>query len=411
LAGAGIVLGLLVLALVGTGSLRARQRAARAVGQQAEPLLVGAQTIYSSLADADATATNTFLEGSQEDPTRRQAYVDDLTAATGELAKVAAQAGTAADVSHALAVIVRDLPTYTGLVEAARANNEQGFPVGAAYLREGSTLMETEILPAVGQLYQAEARRLNRAYQSGRSLLDVVGVVFFGAIALTLLVMTQLFVTKRSNRLLNAPLLAASVLTLMLAGWTFVAFSASATRLDQARKLGSDPVQLLASARILVSRAQVDENLALVARGSGTQYLDDFNAVATELGPADGSSGLLREASDSVASSGTPLVGSGSLYAAYLQSHKAVVALEDGASFSKAVALATGSGAGDELPAASALSAGLSSRIAHAQTIFETKSAAAAHDLSVLSLALLVLIVAAGVLAVVGLEQRISEYR
>jgi hypothetical protein len=411
LAGAAIVVGLLVLAVVGTGAVRARQRAATAIGDQAEPLLVGSESMYSSLADADATATNTFLEAGMESPARRQAYLDDLQSATGELTTVAGQAGTAPAVTQALGVVDKDLPTYSGLVEDARSNNLQGFPVGASYLGDGSTLMQTAILPAVGQVYQAEAGRLTSAYNSGRSWLDVFGVVLFAVVGLALLLLTQLFVARRTNRVFNAPLLVASLLTVVLMGWTVAAFLTSASQLNKARTGGSDPVQLLASARILVSRAQVDENLALVARGSDPQYLADFDAVTTELGPSDGSSGLLAEAQRSVASSSTPLTGRGGLYADYLTAHQAVVAAENSASFSQAVSLATGSAAGDELPAATQLSAALSARIQQAQGTFQAKAAAARHDLSALTFAVLGLAVLAAALAMVGLELRINEYR
>src|SRR5690606_39915618 len=54
----------------------------------------------------------------------------------------------------------RQVPVYTGLVEAARANNLQGLPIGAAYLREASHLMRTEILPAAERLYDIQTERV-----------------------------------------------------------------------------------------------------------------------------------------------------------------------------------------------------------------------------------------------------------
>jgi hypothetical protein len=409
-AAAATLVGLLVLAVVGTGALRARERATKAVSRQAG-LLIGAEVIYSSLADADATATNTFLKAGLEPPDRRQVYVSDLASATTQLAKVAGQAGTSIEASDAVGVITKDLPTYSGLIEAARANNRLGYPVGAAYLREASSLMQGDILPAAGRLYQAESGRLDRAYKSGRSALDVAGVVLATVLALVLLSVTQVFIARRTNRVLNPLLAVASLLTLVLAVWALVAFSLSAAQLKQAQSKGSDPVQLLSSSRILVSRAQVDENLALVARGSGSQFLADFDAVTAELGPPDGASGLLREAASSVPEQGEPLTGTGALYAAYLQAHSSVVKAENSNNFATAVELATGSGDGEELVAATRLSDALSSRIGRAQIAFDTKAAGASGDLSRLSLAVIGLVVLAAVLALLGVQQRINEYR
>ncbi len=411
LASVAIIVGLLVLALVGTAAIRARQRGANAVGQQAEPLLAGAEVIYTSLADADATATNTFLKSGLEAPDRRQAYLDDLATGANQLATVGRQVGSSKDAAQALTVINRDLPIYSGMIEAARADNRQGLPVGAAYLREGSKLMQTEILPSVGRLYQVEAGRLNRAYNSGQSALDIIAVLLVGSIAIALLALTQLFLIRRTNRLLNPALLAATLFTLVLMAWTLVAFTASAARLKEARTKGSDPVQLLSSARILMSRAEADENLALVARGSGSQYLADFGAVTAELGPAAGSSGLMHEAEVSVPASGAPITGATGPYAAFLAAHTSIVDATNGGQFAKAVAVATGTGASDQLTAASQVSTALGERIVAAQKDFDGKAAAASHDLARLGIGLIGLLVLAAGLAVVGLQQRINEYR
>jgi hypothetical protein len=296
------------------------------------------------------------------------------------------------------------------MVEASRADNLLGYPVGAAYLSEASTMMETAILPAAGQLYQVEAERLNSEYHSGRSLLDVFGVLLVAVLALALLALTQRFLTLRTNRIVNPFLMLGTILTVVLVVWTVAAFITSASRLNGARRKGSDPIQLLSSAQILVARAQVDENLALVARGSGTQYLADFQAVSGALGAADGSSGLVNE----LAPFDVDLVGTNSIdtvYAAYLKAHQAVLAAENSGQFTSAVTLATGDGAGDELPAASDLTSALGNEIQVAQTAFDKKAASASHDLAALELAVLALALVAAGLALAGLEQRIAEYR
>lgn len=399
------VVGLVLLAVVGSGAIHARQGATKAVGRQDEPLLVGAAAIYTALGDADATATNTFLTSGDEPPARRQQYLTDLNTAGARLAAVAPKAGASPATAKALAVITSDLPTYSGLVEAARANNRLGNPVGAAYLREGSTLMQGEILPAVRQLFQVEASGLTHATNSGLSALDIVGVGAMGGLALALLIGGQIFLARRTNRVLNPALLAATLLVVVLLVWTMVGFAKSAAALRRARSQGSDPVQLLASTRILLSRAQSDENLALVARGSGTQYLADFDAVTGALrGPSGG--GLLVEAQQAA-----PTVNLLDPYTAYLQAHRAVVTAANSGPFTQAVAVATGTRATDELPAATQLDTALANALTDAQRVFDRQAAAARADLSFLAFGLIVLVILAAALAVGGFEQRINEYR
>src|SRR6516165_5609729 len=401
LASLAILLIIIPLWVVAAGALGARRHAARAAGLETEPLLVGAQGMYASLSDADATAANTFLTGGLEPVARRQRYVSDLKAASDQLTTVARQVGSSSLAQHDVTVVTEQLPVYTGLVEAARANNRQGLPVGSAYLREASALMRNQILPATDRLYQIEATRLDHSYQSGASALDVVAVVLLGAAVLAALILTQLYLARRTNRVLNVPLLVATVLVIVLGAWLLDAFVAEQHHLHHAQARGSDPVQVLSQARILALRAQGDESLALVARGNGTQYQTDFDSVIVKLGGKDGSGGLIGEASQIAQVS-----ESGSLQA-YLGAHKAVNQLGQAGQYDQAVEQATGS----EVATFDTLNNGLTRDIANSQASFARYADGARHDLRNLTVAIAVLLVVIAGLALFGLQQRINEYR
>ena len=149
---------------------QARSRAANSAKTDTEPLLAEAANLYASLSDANATATTTFLVGGLEPPARRARYLADVASASNSLASLTRQVGTAAGARDSVATIAAQLPIYAGLIEAARANNRQGLPVGAAYLRQASNLLDTTILPAAGRLYTIEAQRLRDDYDTGTSL-------------------------------------------------------------------------------------------------------------------------------------------------------------------------------------------------------------------------------------------------
>jgi hypothetical protein len=401
LASLAIVLLIIPLWVVAAGALGARRHAARAAGLETEPLLVGAQGMYASLADADATAANTFLTRGLEPADRHQRYVSDVKAATDQLATVTRQVGSSSVLQQDLRVVADQLPVYAGLIEAARANNRQGLPVGAAYLREASALMRDQILPATDRLYGIEATQLDHSYQSGSSALDVIGVLAGGAALLGALVLAQLYLARRTNRVLNVPLLVASVLVIVLGGWLLGGFIAEQHQLHTAQAGGSDPVQVLSQARILALRAQGDESLTLVARGSGGQYQSDFDNVMAKLGGSDGTGGLMGEA-DRIAG-----VFEGDQLQPYLAVHSSVNKLSQSGQFDQAVSVATG----QEVAVFDALNNSLTQDINNSQDSFTSHAAGARHDLSVLTVGIGVLLVAAGLLALFGLQQRINEYR
>lgn len=152
------VLASVLVGLFTAVSVQSRAQTLDDLAQRSGPLSVAAQDIYRSLSDADATANSAFLSGGQEPANVRARYESDIAQAEAALAVAVAarEPSDVVDPKSPLAVLSGKLSVYTGLVETARANNHQGLPVGAAYQREASHLMSTQLLPAAERLYNAE---------------------------------------------------------------------------------------------------------------------------------------------------------------------------------------------------------------------------------------------------------------
>src|SRR3990167_4095098 len=75
------VIGLAMLWVSGTSALTSRRDAARSVGLESGPQLTMANDLYSSLADADATASSALLRKGFEPQAVRERYLDDLARA------------------------------------------------------------------------------------------------------------------------------------------------------------------------------------------------------------------------------------------------------------------------------------------------------------------------------------------
>ncbi|MEA2195979.1 MAG: hypothetical protein QOJ25_30, partial [Solirubrobacteraceae bacterium] len=282
-----VVVGAVAFALIGGAAERSRDRAAQAARTATEPLLVQAVSLYTSLSDAEATATTTFLTGGLEPAARRARYLGDLRGASAALSTLTRELGSAPAARAAVTTIADQLPVYTGLVESARANNRQGFPVGAAYLREASQLLSGQVLPAARDLYRAEATGLGGDFASGTGSAALVTFALVVAAGLSLLLLAQWHVWRTTRRVFNVPMLAATVALLAVAVWGLSGLVAEQNALADAQQRGSDPVEVLSTTRILLSRAQSDESLTLVNRGSDAASPVDFAAVMRELAPGD----------------------------------------------------------------------------------------------------------------------------
>lgn len=404
---AGLIAAIAVFGIVATAAERSRAQAASGVHGQTESLLVTAGNLYSALSDANATATTTFLKGGLEPPALRSRYVSDLQVASAALATLSREGGNAPGARASLQTITQELPNYAGLVESARANNRQGFPVGAAYLRLASGRLAKPILPAAAALYSTEADRLSSDYGTGTATGSFVLLLVVAATALGVLIASQFYLARRSHRVLNIPLLVATVVVLAATAWAAVALVSEKSSLRTAQHSGSDPVEVLSAARILVSRAQSDQSLTLVNRGSDETDPKDLTHVMAAL---SGPSGLIAEAERLDRQTGRE-ADARSLaadFADYQRQTALVNGLLNDGGTAQAIHAALSPAAART---AAALNTSLGQQIDNAQTSFTHAAADASSAVTGLTIAIPVLTALALVLAIIGLRQRLEEYR
>ena len=230
----GAALAALVIAF---GAVTAFEISGRAVAtddvvSRSQPLSAEAANIYRSLADADTAAASGFLAGAQEPRDVHERYEKDIKDASRLLVKAASTTDASSPSGQEITKLNEELPRYTGLIERARANNRQGLPLGGAYLRYANQKMSTELLPAAERLYTAETGRLDQDYDSARAwpfLSLGLGVVALGA-----LFWAQRRNYRRTNRVFNHGLLAATAASTVLLLWLGVGHTVARSELQDA---------------------------------------------------------------------------------------------------------------------------------------------------------------------------------
>ncbi|MGW4820748.1 hypothetical protein ACWEP4_17540 [Streptomyces sp. NPDC004227] len=271
----GAVLALLVLAFGAVTALQATDRASAAddVLHRSQPLSSDAADIYRSLADANTMATSGYLAGLQETTATRERYEADVRTAAAKLVTAAANSAPGSPSAATITKLNELLPRYKGLVESARANNRQGFPVGGAYLRAANETMQDEMLPAAEDLYQKENQRLRSDY--GDATPYPWAAIALGVVALAALAWAQRRNYQRTNRVLNHGLVAATAATTVVLLWLVIGHSVARAGLNGSYTHGVRSLNVLHDARIASLKARSDENLTLVSRGAETKTLKD----------------------------------------------------------------------------------------------------------------------------------------
>ncbi|MGA6163320.1 hypothetical protein [Amycolatopsis magusensis] len=408
----GLVLLALITGIVGAISVQGKKDTINELIDHREPLAVAAQQVYRSLSDADATAASAFLATGTEPPALRSRYELDVVQAGSALAKAASDSGGVPEAAAQVDVINQQFPLYTGLIETARANNRQGFPAGASYLREASELMRTKILPAAADLYRIDTERLMAEQDDATDVPWVAGVLVLALLGS--LIATQVYLKRRTNRVLNVGLLVATGAVVLALLWSAVALVVQGIAVGGGSESGTRQVDLAVQARIAAQQARADETLTLVARGDGKKYEEEFTQLAGKMVGQDGKGGLLGDLRSLAADGGNTEQIDRAINEAgvWLEAHRRVRENDDSGKYAEAVSLAidervNGGSTGAFLRLDESLVAVI--RDGRQEFVDETSDADAALTLLAPGVAVLAVIAAAG--ATMGIRERLMEYR
>ncbi|WP_250008030.1 hypothetical protein [Actinoplanes sp. M2I2] len=398
-------LGLLAGVLAGVAGSSARAGTSD-LGGRAQPLLVEAETIYSALADADTTAAQAFLAGGLEPAALTRRYDDDLARATTALTSAArrtAEDGSAAGAVRTLSAGVAD---YAALVATARANNRQGLPIGASYLSEASRLNRDTLQPQARQLFGDAQREVEDGYGEAAAL-GWVSLLLLSLLALLVaLILTQRYLSRRTQRTFNVPLVAATALTVVLLLGAGTILLTQQTRLERAAGRGSGPVASIAESRILALQARGDEALTLAARAGSGPYEQDFATVAERLAQPGGP--MVNQYGELDPALGRMMTRAAEGFQRYVTAHRDVRALDDSGDYEGAVKLAVGP---ETTKTFEGVRADLDQAYENRKAFFTEEISAAGSGLGLLTVGGPLLALAICVLAFAGLRARLEEYR
>lgn len=394
----GVGLLLIVLSLgsgvITAGAVHDRQSDLDVLLAHTEPDANAAHRLYTALSVADAAAATAFISGGLEPEQVRDRYSQALGEAGADL--VTLSGDDPQDVLQRMG-IGSGLPVYSGLVETARANNREGHPVGAAYLSEASSEMQTVLLPTAEQLYVRRAAAVDTAQD--RHVRPPWSAIVLLVVAVIALVWAQRLLARRWHRTFNPGLLLASgaLLTLML--WTVIAGSVSSVAMSSGRADGTVPAARLTESRILAQQARSAETLKLVRRDTTGDYDHAFDANITRLNE------LLAGHTDRAT------VDARAALLHWLAAHQRMNEALNRGEFARAATIATAPGTENATVHVEALDNALGSGITETRDTLRSNIFHSARVLDYLAPGALILGFAAAAYIAFGIWPRLREYR
>nr|WP_246562124.1 hypothetical protein [Streptomyces roseirectus] len=407
--GAVIASLVIVFGAVTAWQMTDRADAADDVLLKSQPLTSDAADIYRALAEANTAASSAFLAGGQETPQARTRYEDNIATAAKQLVTAAASAEPGSPSARAITTLNTALPVYKGLVERARTYNRMGFPVGGAYLRYANQKMQDEMLPAAQSLYDGENARLKSDYADAKAY--PWAAIALGALALAVLAGAQLREYRRTNRLLNPGLVAASAAAAVVLLWLAAGHSVARVELNGSQKNGVRSLEALHNAHIAALKARGNENLTLVSRGAETVDGKDKYDEAYTREMANLVNDLARAGSYADDGQGeAPVEAANKSVAEWQTRHKAARAQDLNGDYEEALARVIGS-TEPTSQSFDAVDKSLQSALTHEQAEFKEAARDGRSAFSGLPVGAGVLAVLGAAGAVLGIGRRLSEFR
>lgn len=373
-------------------------------------MAIAAFDMYRALSDADAAATATFLPGRDSSSKLTKKYAAGIARSSAAITVLSQEADSDRQAS-AVAKLATSLPTYTGLVETARTYHRQGMPLGLAYLRDASGLVNKDMLPAINDLQTVSMHKLSDAHEDAAAF--PWWPITITVLAAGGLVWAQITLARRTNRVFNTGLAIATITVLVSGGWLLVSWSSAASHMNAARDDGATPLATLSQAHIGAQQARSDEALTLIAQGADTDYEAELSTIMDGLIGDSGASGTLGKADVDVNDPKLEGYIDDAISAAnnWKTAHAQVRKFDDDGDYSSAVASITSTDKGSSGASYAALNAALSNANDLAAKRFTSQTDAADSALSGTGpgFAILCLIGLFG--AAIGMQRRISEYR
>lgn len=417
-------------ALAGYFAVTGARDAVNTIARDAVPSIVTAQNVRVKLLEMDALASQEFLAGGAASGAQARLKYEAVRQELGaQLTLAAKNISFGKEEQTPIELLAEKVQVYNGMVEAARANNRQGFPVGAAYLRMASTMLHDEMLPQTQAIDQLNVKQLESEYASFKSssLIRIGAIVAAGVALLMVLLYVQIFISKNMRRTFNAPLLAASAAVVLLTGYSVIGMTLQRANLGEAKEGSFVSAYNWLEARGIAYDTKTDQSLYLIALGAGAKYEASAKAKVEKLAPMEVAlakpgaysgnitfKGILADEITSKAAGSSDqrdaLAALNSLRA-YLEQDVRIRELDKGGKRAQAVNLALGNGEAAAEEAFDNFNQVLSSNLKKATDNFEASVSSAESNIRLLDIAFIVLALLVAAMAYFGLTPRINEYR
>ncbi len=264
-----------LLFVLGESTLSQSRRAFKTIGKDTVPSIIAAQEIGYALADLDANVANSLLGNAQHRQAANLGIEKQRVKVTDSLVDAAENITYGDAEKGPIQRMMRDLGLYLERESEARLRFDLGDATAArAAYWDATDMLHKRMLVEATNLDAANKVQLDAAYRDGGQ--ETAGAehiaIVLGSLLGAALLGLQLFLFRRTRRILNAPLLGATLATVIFAGFLASRFITARESLRVAKEDAFDSIHSLVKARALAYDANGDESRFLLDTGATRKF-------------------------------------------------------------------------------------------------------------------------------------------
>lgn len=290
-----LILDVMFLAAMISG-VKVHRDAMQKIGRSTAPSVIAAQHIKTALADMDANIANELLAqpGSRAAAAAIEEYEKQRIDLSDALISAAQNITFGEDERKPILQLQQGASQYEALVQRARDLHEFGpkdqTMMVAAYTRSQQLLDQT-LMAAADKLDEVNTKAMEKVYEDQVSRLGelrfLIGLSAFCLLGLLLL--TQVYLTRHTHRLINPALALATCLGVLFLLFTLKTLSSEAEQIRVAKVDAFHSLHALWQARAVAYQANSEESRYLLDPKHAEQHKQAFLKYSGKLlsGPAD----------------------------------------------------------------------------------------------------------------------------
>lgn len=395
---------------------------AQAVGLDTVPSIIAAQNIKATLANAHSNAMNAMVTNEKLGGKFWNLYRSDLNSLHSQLVD-ASKSITYGDAERIpLTTISSNISAYEYTVGGAVAN---GAEISVDQFMEANRLMQQKILPASTALNRVNLDQLERIYNGyDKNINLLIALMIAAGIGfLIVLVLTQVYLFKRTHRIFNPGLLFATILFSASLIFSTSTLTSVKRDLELAKNDAFTSINALWNAKAVGYNAKSIQSLYLLHEGTGIVQTADtinFNLSSERIlsdpdtsNSGANSEGYLGDALKNMTSKEdkSKIQDAIASWLTYVEIDNQVHNLEYDSKHKEAIALSVGSGAGQGNYQFEVFDKTLTDSIKINKISFDSSIDSAFKALNLFPYVLLAFLLLITAACILGIKARMDEYK